>query len=79
MLGKTAEGFLLKMLKTIRTTDLEEALMVLPFDHITRFLHFLDIFIKKVRFPQHRKLSVHHHCDCEKIVFVVSCRAGTSS
>ena len=47
MLGKSADQFMLKMLKTVRSTDLEEALMVLPFEHVTKLLRFLDSFIRK--------------------------------
>ncbi len=35
------------MFKTIRTTDLEEALLILPFDYVIKMLNFLDVFIQK--------------------------------
>lgn len=47
MLGKTADRFMLHMLKTVRSTDLEEALMVLPFEHVIKLLGFLDVFIQR--------------------------------
>ena len=47
VLGKTWDKFMSTMFITIKSTDLEEALLVMPFDYVVKFLTFLSICIEE--------------------------------
>jgi U3 small nucleolar RNA-associated protein 12 len=47
LVGKTPDDHVLKALTSIRSTELEESLMVLPFEYVAKLLRFLDTFIEK--------------------------------
>ena len=49
MMGLTPSKFVLKALMSISSADLEQSLMLLPFDAATRLMGFFDDWLKEVK------------------------------
>lgn len=44
----TGDQYVLKIIEKIRSSDLEEALLILPFTKVISLLRYLDVWAKKV-------------------------------